>query len=141
MLNMPRNLHRHQNWPRLGGFTLIETLVALLVLSFGVMGLVALQGRAVQYAVDAEDRNRAALLADELVSTMWLSRTVTLPSATVDLWTARVQDASASGLPQASASVSGPDALGVVTVTVRWRPPSRKAAQGDLVYMTKVALP
>ena len=46
------------------GVTLIESLVALLVLSFGVMGVVALQGRALQYAVDAEDRNRAALLAD-----------------------------------------------------------------------------
>jgi len=126
---------------RARGFTLLETLVALLVLSFGVMGLIALQGRALQYAVDAEDRNRAALLADELVSLMWLSRTVTLPSATVTNWTAQVQNASASGLPQASATVSDPDALGVVTITIRWRPPSRKAASGDLVYSTKVVVP
>ncbi|WP_338414199.1 type IV pilus modification protein PilV [uncultured Sphaerotilus sp.] len=126
---------------RARGFTLLETLVALLVLSFGVMGLIALQGRALQYAVDAEDRNRAALLADELVSLMWLSRTVTLPSATVASWTAQVQNAAASGLPQASATVSDPDALGVVTITIRWRPPSRKAASGDLVYSTKVVVP
>lgn len=123
------------------GFTLLETLVALLVLSFGVMGLVALQGRALQYAIDAEDRNRAALLADELASTMWLARTVTLPSATVDRWKAQVSDAAAYGLPQASATVSDPDALGVVTITIRWRPPSRKAASGDLVYTTKVVVP
>lgn len=123
------------------GFTLIETLVALLVLSFGVMGLVALQGRALQYAVDAEDRNRAALLADELVSTMWLARSVSLPATTLDRWKAQVQDTATSGLPQASASVSSPDTLGVVTITIRWRPPTRKAASGDLLYTTKVAIP
>ena len=127
--------------PRPRGFTLIETLVALLVLSFGVMGLVALQGRALQYAIDAEDRNRASLLADELVSAMWLSRTVTLPDATVTRWKAQVQDASTSGLPQASATLSDPDALGVVTITITWRPVSRKAASGDLSYTTKVAIP
>ena len=127
--------------PRPRGFTLIETLVALLVLSFGVMGLVALQGRALQYAIDAEDRNRASLLADELVSAMWLSRTVTLPSATVTRWKTQVKDAAKSGLPQASATVSDPDALGVVTITITWRPVSRKAARGDLSYTTKVAVP
>lgn len=126
---------------RARGFTLLETLVALLVLSFGVMGLVALQGRALQYAIDAEDRNRAALLADELASTMWLAHTVTLPSATVDNWKAQVANAAAYGLPQASATVSDPDALGVVTITIRWRPPARKAASGDLVYTTKVVVP
>ena len=127
--------------PRPRGFTLIETLVALLVLSFGVIGLVALQGRALQYAIDAEDRNRASLLADELVSAMWLSRTVTLPAATVTRWKAQVQDAAASGLPQASATVSDPDALGVVTITINWRPTSRKSASGDLTYTTKVVIP
>jgi type IV pilus assembly protein PilV len=123
------------------GVTLIEALVALLVLSFGVLGVVGLQGRALQYAVDAEDRNRAALLADDLVGLMWLNRTVSLPTATVSAWTARVQNAATSGLPQASTTVSAPDALGVVTITVRWRPPSRKAASGDLSYTTKVTVP
>lgn len=127
--------------PHTRGFTLIETLVALLVLSFGIIGLVALQGRALQYAIDAEDRNRASLLADELVSAMWLSHTVTLPSATVTRWTAQVKDAATSGLPQASATVSDPDALGVVTITITWRPVSRKATSGDLTYTTKVAIP
>lgn len=127
--------------PRPRGFTLIEALIALLVLSFGVLGLAALQGRAIQRAVDAEDRNRAALLADQIISEMWLRGTTSLPAAVVSAWQARVADSAGAGLPGASGSVGTPDTLGVVTVTIRWRPPTRASSDGDLVYRTKVVIP
>jgi len=63
------------------GSTLLEVLVSVLIFSFGILGLVAMQVRATQYSVDAEDRNRAALLADDLAAQMRLARTVTLPTA------------------------------------------------------------
>lgn len=133
------------------GMSLIEALIALLLLCVGVLGMAALHGRSVQYAVDAEDRNRAAILANELVSLMWAARTTNkdeLPTSTVSNWQTRVADATASGLPNAAGTVAARDANGVTKVTITWRPPSRPVCSGgvtsscgDFSYVTKVALP
>ncbi|UCJ16993.1 type IV pilus modification protein PilV [Pseudomonas sp. MM211] len=49
------------------GFSLIEVLVALLLTTVGVLGMVALQGRSVQYSQDSVQRNVAVDLVTELV--------------------------------------------------------------------------
>ena len=54
--------------------TLIEVLVSLLIFSFGFLGLIGMQARAVQLSTDAEDRSRAALLANDIVTTMWTQK-------------------------------------------------------------------
>ena len=123
------------------GVSLIEVLVALLVLSIGVLGLAALHGRALQHAGDAEDRLRAALLAERLGSEMWLRGSVSLPASVIATWQAQVQDTATHGLPNATGTVGTPDSGGGVTITVRWRPPSRDAALGSHQYQTRVVLP
>lgn len=133
-------MNRSHPTPRRGGqrgFTLLETLVALLIFSIGVLGVVALQARTIQLSVDGEDRNRAALLADEVVATMWSRGTTSLSTAETTAWSTRVSAA----LPGATATVSAADADGVVTVSITWRPPSRASADGDSSYTTKVAIP
>ncbi len=124
---------------RLRGVTLIEALIALLLLSFGLLGLGIMHGRAVQYSVDSQDRNRAATLAEELAGAMWAARTVSLPSTTISAWQSRVTSPTATGLPNASGSVSVSGS--VATITITWRPPSRASASGNFQYVTKVALP
>lgn len=135
----------HRSHPHAGsrpqrGITLLEGLIALLLLSFGVMGMAALHARAIQYALDAEDRNRAALLANELASLMWLAQSSSLPSATVTAWQTRVATPTASGLPNGSGSVAT-DAAGVATITISWRPPNLPSGSGNQQYITKVLLP
>lgn len=49
------------------GFSLIEVLVAVLLTCVGLLGMVALQGRALQYVQDSAQRNMAAALANDLV--------------------------------------------------------------------------
>lgn len=49
------------------GFSLIEVLVALLLTTVGVLGMVALQGRSIQYTQDSVQRNTAVSLANELI--------------------------------------------------------------------------
>lgn len=122
------------------GVSVLEVLVALLLLSLGVIGMAALHARAIQYALDAEDRNRAALLANELSSTMWLNRSTTVASATLTSWQTKVSTVSGNGLPNGSGSVSV-DGSGVATITISWRPPSRPSSAGNLQYVTKVVLP
>ncbi|MFZ5957011.1 type IV pilus modification protein PilV [Pseudomonas sp. QL9] len=52
------------------GFTLIEVLVALLVLGIGVLGSLAFQARAQQHLLDAQWRDSATLLASDLLELM-----------------------------------------------------------------------
>ena len=49
------------------GFSLIEVLVALLLTTIGVLGMVALQGRSIQYTQDSVQRNTAILLSGDLI--------------------------------------------------------------------------
>lgn len=49
------------------GFSLIEVLVAVVLTCVGLLGMVALQGRALQYVQDSAQRNTAAALANDLV--------------------------------------------------------------------------
>lgn len=49
------------------GFSMIEVLITLLLICIGVLGMVALQGRTVQYTQDATQRNAAAALANDLI--------------------------------------------------------------------------
>ena len=57
-----RKFPTHRSGPQ-RGVTLIEVLVSVLIMSFGILGIVALQARAIQFSLDADDRNRAALFA------------------------------------------------------------------------------
>lgn len=49
------------------GFSLIEVLVTLVLVAIGLLGMVGLQGRAIQYTQDSVQRNSAAMLANDLV--------------------------------------------------------------------------
>lgn len=52
------------------GFSLIEVLVTLLLTSIGILGMVAMQAKAIAYTQDSIQRNAAAMLADELMEIM-----------------------------------------------------------------------
>lgn len=117
---------------------MIEVLVSILLFSFGLLGLVGLQSRATQHSIAAEDTNRAALLANEIASTMWTERTVNLPTGTVAAWNARVADTAGGGLPGGAGTVVV--AGNIASITVTWRPPSTVSGV-DHRYLTQVLLP
>jgi type IV pilus assembly protein PilV len=129
-----RALRRRQR-----GMTLLEVLVSLLIFSFGVLGMVALQARAVQYSVDAEDRTKAAAIANEIVSSMWAQRTLSLPSATITNFQTLAQNPAAGGLPNAAIAVTS--AGGVATVTITWKSPAKRSSDPNSTYFTQVAMP
>lgn len=52
------------------GFTLIEVLVTLLLTAIGILGMVAMQSRAIHQTQDAVQRNTAVMLVNELVDIM-----------------------------------------------------------------------
>lgn len=52
------------------GLTLVEVLVTLIVLAFGLLGLVALQTSGLRYNYDAYLRTRAIFLANDIIDRM-----------------------------------------------------------------------
>jgi type IV pilus assembly protein PilV len=52
------------------GFSLIEVLVAVLLVSFGLLGAAGMHVRAIEYTVDTERRQMASMVAAEMMETM-----------------------------------------------------------------------
>lgn len=66
----PRPLHSSGDAPldRSGGFTLIEVMIAILILSFGVLGLAGLQARAITAENESFSRSQALLLLQDMTT-------------------------------------------------------------------------
>jgi type IV pilus assembly protein PilV len=102
------------------GFTLIEVLIALVLFSVGILGLVALQATATNLTTSAEDSTRAALLANEIATEMYNAGTVSLPAATVTAWQNEVNGTTASNLALPGGSGSVTTAGNVATIAITW---------------------
>ena len=106
------------------GFALIEVLVSLLIFSLGVVGLMGVQAHALQTSNDAQDRSRAALLAQSLSSEMWVIKSTSLGDSVVSAWKEQVKDALPNGEGDVTQTTAGQDA----TISIKWLAPSRKLA-------------
>ncbi|QIL78594.1 fimbrial assembly protein [Diaphorobacter sp. HDW4A] len=104
------------------GAALIESLIAVLLFSLGVLGLIGLQTRAIGMASESDDRNRAALLADGAVTSMWQNASVTLTSADLTQWQKDVADR----LPNGSGTITAVSSMSrTADILITWRPPTR----------------
>ena len=121
------------------GVAILEVLIAVLLFSLGILGLIGLQARALSFSIDAEDRNRASLLANDAASLMWLKKSVTLTTAELDAWNARVAAAAVSGLPGGTGTVTNVNAT-TADIKIEWHRPSRDSEQ-DSNFTTRVVLP
>ena len=106
---------------RARGMTLIEVLCAIVIMTVGLLGLMTLMARASQATTSTEDSQRAAVLANEIASEMWLAGTISLPAATVTAWNARVADAANMGLPSGAGVITSSN--NVARITITWTPP------------------
>lgn len=69
---MPLMQAKHNQLPQ--GFTLIEVLVAIVVLAVGILGLVRLQGTAIQQSTIALQRTQATLLGYDIANRIRANR-------------------------------------------------------------------
>lgn len=127
----PRPTRRHQR-----GISLIDGLIAIAILSFGLIGLTRMQGRMVTAATDAQFRTTAIQLADEILNTARVDNTnaacYTLPaegtcasataSNTTAAWATRVAE-SLPGDAEPTVTLETTGATpGWMTVSISWRP-------------------
>ncbi|MBL8509420.1 MAG: fimbrial assembly protein [Chitinimonas sp.] len=115
------------------GVMLLEALVALVIFSLGLLGLVALQARAISLDQDSRYRGEAATLANQLVGNMWLTNSATVKdtyatgTTAFNAWKAQVE-AALPGAANYPPTITWAPAVGErenrVTVTVSWKLPS-----------------
>lgn len=133
------SLRRHPRKPRPQGFGLLEGLVAVLILSLGLLGLARFQTSLMAQTTEAQSRVRASALADELLSTVLVDAgnagCYTLPqtgscgsvtaTARATEWKARAL----ASLPGATAPTSALDTTTRrFTVTLNWTGKSSRDA-------------
>jgi type IV pilus assembly protein PilV len=124
------------------GVALIESLVSVLIFSIGVIGLIGLQARAIDFSVDAEDRNRAAVLSNEIASGMWLTNSVTVTAAQLATYQTNVADVAHSGLPNGTVTITPtPGTTRAADIVLTWKPQTDAAAVPSRQLTTRVILP
>ncbi|MEY4156664.1 MAG: Type fimbrial biosis protein PilV [Pseudomonadota bacterium] len=112
---------------------LLEGLIAMLIFTIGVLGVVGMQATVVKQVTDAKYRTDAGMLANQLIGTMWVSdrTTATLQSnfntggAAYNTWLAKVST-TLPGVAMYPPTVAVSN-QGVTTVTIRWLAPSEAA--------------
>ena len=142
-----RNKHGQQ------GVALLEVLIAILIFSFGVLGLVGVQASSIGFLSDARDRVDASQLAAQLASTLQVTDPASLPgldypgSGTVPAglagWVERAETKlhGADSVRPIVSVVSAPGVAGsgetvyTVAITVRWMPPSGEVRQHRLDFV------
>jgi type IV pilus assembly protein PilV len=152
---------------RQGGMTMIEVLVAVVLLTIGLVGLLGLLATVTKNSSDAQDRNRAAMLANELAAAMWANNSVNVTTGPLltayNEWLITANSANAAGkakglnlVAQACVVCPPTTALPVgstaqaATITIQWQAPYKAAntTNGTNVtqevintYTTEVVLP
>ena len=102
------------------GVVLLESMIAILIFSLGILALVGLQASMVKNTSDAKYRTDAAFIAQQRLGVMWAD-----PDRLADYLEANT-DISAL-LPNGKRTVTLPAAGGEVMVQVTWQLPGQDA--------------
>jgi type IV pilus assembly protein PilV len=134
------------------GFSLIEVLVALLVLAIGLLGLAALQAQGLRFNHDAYVRTQATQLAYDIVDRMRVNSanaaayTVADPGllcdptqATVNMDLSCWYDGLAAAIPGGSGLITANATANFFDVTVRWIDRTPRDFGGGLVRAPSTA--
>jgi len=142
------------------GSILLEALIAFLIFSMGILGVIGLQATAINNTLDARYRSDAAFLANQIIAQMWadsLAVTSTMPTsyvvqpsyacnpctsangnANTQAWVAQIQSGFLPGVTDAAnqprIAISGDQ----VTVTLYWQSPQSQATTHNYVTKTEI---
>lgn len=128
---------------RARGIVLIDALIAIVIFSIGILGMVSLQAAAVKMAGDAKYRGDAAMFADQIIAQMWgddpknLKTTYDTSGTKYKAWAGAI----AKILPGVDDTTNVPTITvgtnNLVTVTVNWKSPNDTSAH-SYVSITQI---
>jgi type IV pilus assembly protein PilV len=138
-----RKLSRKEPNRQMGSY-LLEALIAILIFSFGILGLIGLLGSSIRITNDARYRTEAANLANAMIADMW-----TMTAAQMDAqfgsgqpklaaWQAKaaalLPSASGANAPQVDLAQPGLSQQSrTVVVTVYWQMPGETTRHQHLM--------
>jgi len=108
------------------GFALLETLIALFILTFGLLGLSALQLKTLQVSHSAYQRSVANIIANDAVERLWANLALATPANAAQIrqrWLEHWQksDNNRLSLPGFNGTITPPaNPTGAYTVSVIW---------------------
>lgn len=112
-------MNKHHLATQKGG-TLIENMVAVLLISFASLGLIGLQTKAIAISNDSHDRNLVAILADDAVSMMQLNKSFKLTNDQKTAWEQALTD---SNIPNIKGVIKEDAATESSAITITWKVP------------------
>lgn len=122
---------------KLKGFTLIEVLVTLIIMSVGILGIANLQLRSLQYTQSGYQRTLASIQAQDLAERLWSTlKEVNLESTNPNTWSEYVSwkddwkvgnNKDNATLPAWSGTIATPTTAEannrIYTITIAWNDP------------------
>lgn len=165
--NRPPLVRCHSGANPEAGFMILEVLLAVLIFSLGVLGIIGLQANAVKQSGQSQYRADATLLANELIGNMWVGNRTptalqadygTTPNATYTAWQAKVQSTLPGAVanpptvtllpvlpltpvvPAGSVAPPTPSPSTQVTIRINWKLPSDPASDPahNIVVVTQI---
>jgi type IV pilus assembly protein PilV len=129
---------------RQSGSYLLEGLIAILIFSFGILGLIGLLGSSIRITNDARYRTEAANLAGAMIADMWTMTATEMDTqfgsggTKLAAWQAKaatlLPSASGANAPQVDLTQPGLSSQSrTVVVTVKWKLPGESELHQHLM--------
>jgi type IV pilus assembly protein PilV len=151
--------YAHESSLRTGGFTLVEVLVTLVILSAGLLGVAALHGASLRNNLDSAFRSQASVLAADIADRMrgnrnaalaqnydlaigdatpTLTGTPTLAQRDLNAWRMLLGQA----LPNGTGAIDLTPATGICLITVQWGERAREGEPGNptMTFQTRTQI-
>jgi type IV pilus assembly protein PilV len=138
------------------GSFLLEALVGIAIISFGILGIVGLQAQSIRWVNDAQYRSEAIYLANAVIARMWADNPANLKAEYDETANGAGYNAfkdAVKVLPNANLTDYAPiitvdpgpaNNSSLVTVTVRWRLPGETKGgfddKGGSQYVTSAVI-
>ena len=145
------------------GAVLLEALIAFLIFSMGLLGVIGLQATAINNTLDARYRSDAAFLANQIIAQMWADPALVTAATTtlsavygikasyacnpctntsvnpnVSAWVTQIQSGFLPGVTNALNPPVITIAGNQVTVTLRWQAPQGQQQAHNYVTKTEI---
>ena len=119
------------------GFTLIEILITMIVISVALLGIGMLQVKALQYSYASYQRSVATIQANDLVERLWAGM-CSLPGG-VNSISSEWVTANTNSLPNWSGTLNynASGSLPLYTITISWQDQKIKYTSTDVSQLTQ----